>query len=125
MTAEINPHFRPIDWEILGRMIGKKERKLIEAQERIVHNDLQRPLRIRGQLMFDASHGLCTTSGQSTSVTRRGVRAGQFSRSTASTCARTQRSSTANRTTPQMACWTRLDVWLTIDEDEDGEDDGV
>jgi hypothetical protein len=33
--------------------------KLVKAQQKLVDEDLQRPLRIRGHLFFDASHGLC------------------------------------------------------------------
>ena len=33
--------------------------KLVKAQQKLVDEDLQRSLRIRGHLFFDASHGLC------------------------------------------------------------------
>src|SRR4029453_15045504 len=60
VTAEISPHHRPIDWDLLGRMTGTPAaQKLVKAQQKLVDEDLQRPLRIRGHLFFDASHGLC------------------------------------------------------------------
>jgi hypothetical protein len=61
VTAEISPHHRPIDWELLGRMTGTPAaQKLVKAQQKLVDENLQRPLRIRGHLFFDASHGLCS-----------------------------------------------------------------
>jgi hypothetical protein len=60
VTAEISPHHRPIDWDLLGRMTGTPAaQKLVKAQQKLVDEDLQRPFRIRGHLFFDASHGLC------------------------------------------------------------------
>jgi hypothetical protein len=65
VTAEIIPHRRPIDWEILGRMSGAAAgQKLIGAQSKLKDENLQRPVRIRGQLMFDASHSLCRGGGR-------------------------------------------------------------
>ena len=59
ITAEISPHHRPIDWDLLGRMTGTPAaQKLVKAQQKLADEDLQRPLRIRGHLFFDASHGL-------------------------------------------------------------------
>ena len=56
VTAEISPHHRPIDWDFLGRMTGTPAaQKLVKAQQKLVDEDLQRPLRIRGHLFFDAS----------------------------------------------------------------------
>jgi hypothetical protein len=60
VTAEISAHHRPVEWDMLRNMYGKPaERKLIGAQERQADEDLQRPLRIRGHLFFDASHVIC------------------------------------------------------------------
>jgi hypothetical protein len=60
ITAELSPHRRPIEWDILGRMTKTPAaQKLTGAQEKLKDENLQRPLRIRGQLMFDASHSLC------------------------------------------------------------------
>ena len=60
MTAEISPHHRPIEWDILGRITGTPAaQKLVKALDRLEGEDLLRPLRIKGQLMFDASHVTC------------------------------------------------------------------
>jgi hypothetical protein len=60
VTAAISPHHRPIDWDILGCMTGTPAaQKRVKAQQKLVDEDLQRPLRIRGHLFFDASPGLC------------------------------------------------------------------
>jgi hypothetical protein len=54
VTAEISPHHRPIDWDFLGRMTGTPAaQKLVKAEQKLVDEDLQRPLRIRGHLFFD------------------------------------------------------------------------
>jgi len=68
VTAEIISHRRPIDWEILGRMTGTPAaNKLNAAKSKLADENLARPIRVRGQLMFDASHGLCTAAGHTTS----------------------------------------------------------
>ena len=60
ITAEISPHHRPIEWDILGRITGTPAaQKLVKALGRLEDEDLLRPLRIKGQLMFDASHVTC------------------------------------------------------------------
>jgi hypothetical protein len=60
VTAETIPHRRPIAWETLGHLVGTKPgQKLTGAQVRLADQDLQWPVRIRGQLLFDASHSLC------------------------------------------------------------------
>ena len=65
MTAEIISHRRPIDWDILGRMTGTPAaKKLTIAQGKLADENLTRPIRVRGQLMFDASQPLCTANGQ-------------------------------------------------------------
>ena len=60
--------------------------KLVKAQQTLIDEDVQRPLRIRGHLFFDASHGLCKgnapTSGN---PPRRPV--GRFTPSTELRCA--------------------------------------
>jgi hypothetical protein len=56
-TAEITPHSRPDDWLILSTL-HKSSTKT--ADERIAAADLDRPLRITGQMMFDGSHRPCT-----------------------------------------------------------------
>ncbi len=67
VTAELSPHHRPIEWDVLGRMTGTPAaQKLTKAQMKLQDEDLQRPLRFRGQIFFDASHGLCA-NGQPTS----------------------------------------------------------
>lgn len=67
VTAEIISHHRPTDWELLGRMTGTPAaQKLTKAQQRLADEDLQRPLRFKGQLLFDASHELCTSGGYRT-----------------------------------------------------------
>lgn len=68
VTAEISSHHRPIDWELLGRMTSTATgKKLTGAQQKLGDEDLKRPVRIRGQLLFDASHSLCTSAGHRTS----------------------------------------------------------
>src|SRR5262249_54968244 len=53
-------HRRPFDWELLGHMTSTQPgQKLTGAQSHLLDEDLQRLIRVRGQLMFDASHGLC------------------------------------------------------------------
>jgi hypothetical protein len=61
VTAEISGHHRPIDWEVLGHMTSTASgKKLTGAQSKLADENLQRPIRVRGQLMFDASHySLC------------------------------------------------------------------
>ena len=60
VTAEISGHHRPIDRDILGRMTKTGTgRKLTGAQEKLADENLRRPIRIKGQLMFDASNSLC------------------------------------------------------------------
>jgi hypothetical protein len=56
-TAEITPHFRPAEWLILSAM-HKTATKT--AAERIAAMDLDRPLRLTGQMMMDGSHKPCT-----------------------------------------------------------------
>ena len=87
VTAEISPHHRPIDWDFLGRMTGTPAaQKLVKAQQKPVDENLQRPLRIRGHLFFDASHGLCK-GNEPTSGNLRAALAGKSILSTASRCA--------------------------------------
>jgi hypothetical protein len=56
-TAEITPHFRPAEWVVLSTL-HKTTTKT--AAERIAAWDLDRPLRITGQMMMDGSHKPCT-----------------------------------------------------------------
>ena len=56
-TAEITPHFRPAEWVVLSTL-HKTTTKT--AAERIAALDLDRPLRITGQMMLDGSHKPCT-----------------------------------------------------------------
>ena len=91
VTAEISPRHRPIDWDLLGRMTGTPAaQKLVKAQQKLVDEDLQRPLRIRGHLFFDSSHGLCKGNAP-TSATHRVGPAGKFTPSTASKCVSSRR----------------------------------
>lgn len=46
VTAEISPHFRPVQWAQLSQMV------------------ITRPVRISGQLFFDASHHPCDQGGR-------------------------------------------------------------
>jgi hypothetical protein len=55
-TAEITPHFRPDQWLVLSTL-HKTQAKT--AWERIVALELDRPLRITGQMFFDGSHRPC------------------------------------------------------------------
>jgi hypothetical protein len=55
-TAEITPHFRPDEWLILSTL-HKTSTKT--AWDRIVAQELDRPLRITGQMFFDGSHRPC------------------------------------------------------------------
>jgi hypothetical protein len=38
----------------------------VKAQQKLADDNLQRPMRFKAQLMFDASHSLCTSSGHAT-----------------------------------------------------------
>lgn len=55
-TAEITPHARPEDWLILSTLHKTKTKT---AQQKIAAADLDRPLRITGQMMMDGSHTPC------------------------------------------------------------------
>jgi hypothetical protein len=55
-TAEITPHFRPDEWLVLSTL-HKAQTKT--AWDRIVALELDRPLRITGQMFFDGSHRPC------------------------------------------------------------------
>jgi len=54
ITAEIIPHFRPHAWTILGTLHDASGPRLRQQAR------LDRPLRFKGQLMFDASHKPCS-----------------------------------------------------------------
>jgi hypothetical protein len=55
-TAEITPHFRPGIWLSLAALHKTSTRT---ANQRIADANLDRPLRITGQIMFDGSHRPC------------------------------------------------------------------
>jgi hypothetical protein len=57
LTAEIIPHLRPPEWLVLATL-HKTQTKT--AKERIAALDLDRPLRITGQMMLDGLHNPCT-----------------------------------------------------------------
>jgi hypothetical protein len=57
-TAEITPHFRPDEWLILS-ILHKTQTDPRAAWKRIVALELDRPLRIAGQMFFDGSHRPC------------------------------------------------------------------
>ena len=60
VTAEIIPRQRPEEWDFLGRLRKtKKPGALKGALAKIKAHDLHRPLRLTGQLFFDASHRVC------------------------------------------------------------------
>jgi hypothetical protein len=64
VTAEVNPHFRPVELELLGRLTGQPAaEKFVKAQHRLADDNLQRPMRFTGQLMFDALHKPCGSNG--------------------------------------------------------------
>ena len=118
ITAEITGHRRPIDWEFLGRMTSAVPgQKLIAAQRKLGDEDLKRPVRVRGQLMFDASHGLCDRNGHRT-ASNPARRAGWeihpvyaidvCHASTLATC-----------TVDNPARWTPLDQFLQVGPDSD------
>jgi hypothetical protein len=54
VTAELSPHFRPGDWKILADIKPKDKTKKPDPIT-------QFPVRITGQLFFDASHKLCSS----------------------------------------------------------------
>jgi hypothetical protein len=56
-TAEITPHFRPAEWLILSTLHKTSSKT---AAVRIAAMDLDRPLRLTGQMMMDGSHRPCT-----------------------------------------------------------------
>ena len=91
VTAEISPHHRPIDWDLLGRMTGTPAaQKLVKAQQKLADENLQRPLRIRGHLFFGASHGLCRGRRRRPAIHRVDP-VGRSIPSTVSTCANSRR----------------------------------
>jgi hypothetical protein len=53
VTAELSPHFRPREWEVIAN---------IKAQDKTAKPAAitQFPIRVTGQLFFDASHKLCS-----------------------------------------------------------------
>jgi hypothetical protein len=53
---------------------------LVKAQQKLVDEDLQRPLRIRGHLFFDASHGLCKRKRRNIWQSSTAIRMGDSSR---------------------------------------------
>lgn len=63
ITAEISPHYRPKAWEVLGTFNSSSGGPAVEAM--LQQQNLDRPIRFTGQLMFDASHcpatGFCIT----------------------------------------------------------------
>jgi hypothetical protein len=52
VTAELSPHFRPGDWNIIADIKAKNQTTHPAAVT-------QFPIRVTGQLFFDASHKLC------------------------------------------------------------------
>jgi len=61
---QINSPRRPF----LGGMTSSAAgQKLITAQHKLGDEDLKRPVRLRGQLMFDASHRLCANGHRTAS----------------------------------------------------------
>ena len=61
-TAEITPHFRPGVWLSLSTL-HKTTTKT--AKQRIADANLDRPLRVTGQMMFDGSHRPCQSGSGS------------------------------------------------------------
>jgi hypothetical protein len=59
ITAEIIPRRRPVEWNLLGRMSKPSGQGLKGALAKIIAHDLDRPMRITGQLFFDGSHRVC------------------------------------------------------------------
>jgi hypothetical protein len=57
LTAEIIPHLRPPEWLVLATLHKTSSKT---AKVRIAALDLDRPLRITGQMMLDGSHKPCT-----------------------------------------------------------------
>ncbi len=53
VTAELSPHFRPSEWEVIGDIKAKNQTTKPAAIT-------QFPIRVTGQLFFDASHKLCS-----------------------------------------------------------------
>lgn len=116
VTAELSPHHRPLDWDILGRMTGTKTgRKLTGAQTKLDDEDLQRPIRLRGQLMFDASHGLCTNGHRTTGNPAR--RSGWEIHPVYSIDVCNVTSLTTCKIDNE-ARWTPLDQWLEVEEED-------
>jgi hypothetical protein len=65
ITAELIPRRRPEEWDFLGRLKKtKKPGALKGAIAKIIAHDLHRPLRLTGQLFFDASHRVCVNGSR-------------------------------------------------------------
>jgi hypothetical protein len=117
VTAEISSHRRPIDWEILGRMTKTPAaQKLTGAQAKLADEDLQRPIRIRGQLMFDASRSLCTSAGHRTSGNP-ARRSGWEIHPVYEIHVCKNATTLATCTIDDESRWTPLDEWLRSDEE--------
>ena len=116
VTAELAPHRRPLDWDLLGRMTKTQSgQKLTGAQSKLADEDLRRPVRLRGQLMFDASHALCANGHRTTGNPAR--RSGweihpvySIDVCNATTLATCQIDNDSR--------WTPLDQWLQITEED-------
>jgi hypothetical protein len=53
VTAELSPHFRPSEWEVIGEIRAKGKTAKPAPITKF-------PIRVTGQLFFDASHKLCS-----------------------------------------------------------------
>jgi hypothetical protein len=104
----------PINWEVLGRMTSTAMgKKLTGAQMKLGDENLQRPVRVRGQLMFDASHSLCANGHRTANNTARRSGWEIHPVYAIDVCSAT---SLATCKASDATKWTPLDQWLQSDE---------
>jgi hypothetical protein len=116
VTAELSPHRRPLDWDLLGRMTGTQTgQQLRGAQTKLADENLQRPIRLRGQLMFDASHALCANGHRTTGNPAR--RSGWEIHPVYSIDVCNATSLNTCRIDNESR-WTPLDEWLQVEEED-------
>lgn len=115
ITAEIIPRRRPEAWDFLGRMKKtKRPRALKGALTKIAAHDLDRPMRLTGQLFFDGSHEAC----------RNGKRVGgQPARASNWEIHPVYAIEVCKNRSITGCRWDREDVWVPLHEWLDGADD--
>ena len=118
VVAEVSPHFRPEQWEPLGRLV--KTTPNATAAKKIAAMDLRRPMRFTGHLFFDGSHKPCT--GTTPHGSSRRVSAWEIHPIyTIEVCINTSLSGCPRTDATK---WQALHKWLEAQEEEGEEDKG-